>query len=216
MLQQEPERGVHLVGLDQLVVVQDQQHLLTGLGGQLVDQRGHQPLKRGWRRRAEQRGDPLGHARAHLVNGGGDMPPAPGRVVVAGVQRQPGDRPAAGPGPVGQQGGLAEPGRRAHQQQPPRQPLLQPLQQTGAGHEARRRAGHMQLGGQQSIGLAGARLRDGRSGRFGHRVLPRHRHTPGWDPGTPAHCRAPAAGAPTAVAPHRDGSLPIRALPPSG
>ena len=42
-----------------MVVVEDQQHLaVTGLGGQLVDQRRHQPLERRRRRRAQQRGRP--------------------------------------------------------------------------------------------------------------------------------------------------------------
>ena len=37
MLQQERQRGVHRLGVDQVVVVKDQQHLVvTGLGGQLV------------------------------------------------------------------------------------------------------------------------------------------------------------------------------------
>jgi hypothetical protein len=65
VVQQEPERGVHLVGVDQVVVVQHQQHLVR-LGGQLVDQGRHQALKRP-RRRPEQWGDPLADARPRPV-----------------------------------------------------------------------------------------------------------------------------------------------------
>jgi hypothetical protein len=156
---------------DHVVVVQDQQQLVPcGLGGQLVDQRGHQPLEGWWWRRTEERGDSLGEPGPHPVQGGDHMAPEPGGVVVALVQRQPGDRPLALPGPVGQQAGLAEPGRRADQHQPPRQTLVERLHEAWAGHKARRRMGKVQLGGQQLIRPARARLLDGRCGRFSHRA----------------------------------------------
>src|SRR5580693_256461 len=61
MLKQEFKRPVHLLGVDQVVVIEDQHRLvLAGPGGQLVDQRRHQPLERRRRRRPEQRADPLG------------------------------------------------------------------------------------------------------------------------------------------------------------
>jgi len=152
----------------QLVVVEDQQHLArTGLGGQLVDQRRHQPLERRWCWRAEQRVDPLGDPRAHPVQRSGGVAPKPCRIVVGCVQRQPRHRPLAAPGPVGQQGRLAGPGRGADQNQAPGQPLIQRLHQPRAGHEARLRAGHVQLGGQQHI-LFGNPGR-GRRRRLNHR-----------------------------------------------
>jgi hypothetical protein len=131
MLQQEPKRRVHCLGVDQVVVVQDQQHLAR-LGGELVDQGRDQPLKRRRGGRAEQRGDLLGDPRARPVQRGDHMPPEPRRVVVAAVQRQPGHRPPAAAGPVGQQAGLAEPRRRAHQQQPPA-PAPPPAVRSGVG-----------------------------------------------------------------------------------
>jgi hypothetical protein len=173
VLQQESERGVHRLGVDQLVVVQDQQHLArTGLAGQLVDQGRHQPLEGRRGRRAEQRGELPGDPGTHLVQRGHHMAPEPRRVVVASVQRQPGDRPPALPGPVGQQSGLAEPGRSADQHQPPRQPLVESPGQPWAGQEARLQAWQVQLGGQQPIRSAGARRPEGRCGRISHRALP--------------------------------------------
>jgi hypothetical protein len=129
VLEQEPERGVHRPSLDQLVVVDHQQHLAR-LGGQLVDQGGDQPLERRRGRRAQQRGELLGELRLHPVQGGQGVAPEPCRVVVAGVQRQPGQRPPGG-GPAGQQGGPAGPGGSADQDQPPGQPLLQPVPSRG-------------------------------------------------------------------------------------
>ena len=143
---------MHRLGVDQVVVVQDQQHLaVAGLGGQLVDQRRHQPLEGCRRRRAQQRADPLPDPRPRPVQRGNHVPPEPHRVVVGCVQRQPGHRAVARRDPVGQQGRLAGPGRGAHQDQPPRQPLIERPRQPRARHEPRPRARHVQLGRQQHI-----------------------------------------------------------------
>jgi hypothetical protein len=190
VLEQELERAVHLVGLDQVVVVQDQHHPVR-LGGQLVDQGAHQALERRRRRRPEQRGDLPGHARTHPVQGGDHVPPEPRRVVVALVQRQPADRSPTLPCPVAQQGRLAEPGGRAHQHQLPGRRRLQSVQQAPAGHEPRLQARQMQLGGHQPIPddtLAGR----GACGGFRHGAL--------LDPSR-AHCRTAAV---------------LTRLPPSG
>ena len=163
VLEQERNRLVHLLGVDQVVVVENQQQLiLAGRGGQLVDQRRHQPLERCWCRRAQQRAHPLGDARPRPVQRRDCVPPKPRRVIVTSVQRQPGHRPVAPPGPAGQQGRLAEPGRGAHQDQPPYQPLIERLHQPRAGHKARLQARHVQLGGQQHIPLRSSNPRMGR------------------------------------------------------
>ena len=139
---------MHLLGVHQVVVVEDQQQLvLARLDGQLVDQGRHHPLKRG-PQLAEQRGDPLADPRPRPVQRANHMPPEPHRVVVARVQRQPRHPAIARPDPVGQQHRLAEPGRGAHQDQPPGQPLAERPRQPLRRHEPRPRAGHMQLGGQ--------------------------------------------------------------------
>ena len=67
VLQQERQRHVHRPGVDQVIVIQDQQHLAVGPGGQVVDQRRHQPLERCQRRRPQQQAalSPTpGHARS--------------------------------------------------------------------------------------------------------------------------------------------------------
>ena len=134
VLQQERQRRVHRLGVDQVVVIEDQQHLaVAGLGGQLVDQRRHQPLEGCRRQRAQQQADSLPDPRAHPVQRGQRVTPEPHRVVVGCVQRQPGHRPVARRGQVGQQGRLTGPGRGTHQDQPPRQPFTERLYQRGRG-----------------------------------------------------------------------------------
>ena len=170
VLEQERQRRVHRLGVDQVVVIENQQHLaVAGLGGQLVDQRCHQPLEGCRRRGAQQEADSLPDPRARPVQRGYRVTPEPHRVVVGCVQRQPGHRPVARRGPVGQQGRLAGPSRGAHQDEPPRQPFTERLHQARAGHETRPRAGHVQLRGQQHIPLRHGRPRPGRRGRLSHR-----------------------------------------------
>ena len=137
---------------DQVVVVQHQ-HQVGLAGGELVEQL-----------RQDHLGEDVGRARAleqgerALPEAGLDHPerlddigPEPHRVVVAVVQRQPGDPPGAvvGPPPLGQQGGLARTGRGVDQAQPPLGPGLQQPVQPGPGDQPgpdRRRA---QLGPQE-------------------------------------------------------------------
>jgi hypothetical protein len=178
VVHQQPDQLVDRRRLDQVVVVQHQ-HVRIRPGGQLVDQRGHYRLERP-RRRVQQCGDTLPDPGVHLVQGGGDVAPEPRRVVVAFVQRQPGDRSRAVVGPVGQQGGLAEPGRGAHQGELAGGALGQPLQQPRAGQEPGAGAGRVQLGGQQHVPLGHAgrgHAGHGRAGRgrFSHRRLARSR-----------------------------------------
>ena len=159
-----------------MVVIQDQPDLVVGgLGGELIDQRRHQRLKRGRCRRAEQRAHPLFDSRVRPVQRGYRMPPEPGRVVVGRVQREPPGRAATVSDPVGQQDCLAVSGRGAHQDQPLRQPLIEPLRQPRPGHLARPRPRHMQFGRQQHIPPARAGPRSGRRGRLSHRDPHAHR-----------------------------------------
>src|SRR5262249_16827478 len=133
-------RGVHLLGADQVVVVQHQQRLPGGgTICQLVDQRGDHTLER-LQRGPEQLADPAADPRAGPLQRRCHIPPEPGRVIVTLIQRQPGHRPLAAARPSGQQRRLAGPGRRAHQDQPPRQPLIQPPGQPRAGPDSPPRA----------------------------------------------------------------------------
>ena len=120
VLEQEPERLVYQLRADHVIVIQDQQQRLicVRLAGYLVDQGRHQRLERRWRGGPEQRAHPLADPRPHPVQRGDRMPPEPGRVVVAGIQRQPGHWMPTAPDPLGQQDGLAVPGRRGEQDKP--------------------------------------------------------------------------------------------------
>ena len=138
-------------GLDQLVVVQDQHHLL-GLGDQIVDQHGQHRLQR--RLAALEQGiDPLTDPGPQLVQGGGDIAPEPRRVTVAGIQRQPGHRLPSAPSPIAQQAGLAETGRRTDQGEIVGRPLGEALQQPRTGQETGPGAGDVQLGREQAVPL---------------------------------------------------------------
>ena len=130
VLQQEPQRVVYLPGADHVVIVEDQQRLaVAGPGGQIVDQRCDEPLERGRRRGPGQRANPPGDSLVYLVQGGQHMTPEPDRVVVTGIQRQPRGRTPAVPGPVGQQDRLAVSGRRADQDQPLPESVIEPFRQ---------------------------------------------------------------------------------------
>ena len=135
VLDQEPERLMHLRRADHVVIVEDKQHLL--LPGQLVDQRRDQPLERRRRGRPEQRGHPVPDPGPRPVQRGHRVAPEPGRVVVPRIQRQPPSRMLAAPGPVRQQDRLAVPGRGADQYQPPRQALIEPVGQARPRHQVR-------------------------------------------------------------------------------
>jgi len=156
---------VYRPGIDQVVVVQDQQHLaVTGRRGQLIDQGRYQRLERMWRRRAH----PPGQSRPGHLQRGDHVAPEPGGVAVAAIQAQPRHGPPGAAGPVGQQRRLAESRRRAHQHPAPRQALAQRFHQTPARHETRLRPWHVQLGRQQEILPGHGNARRGRHRRVSH------------------------------------------------
>jgi hypothetical protein len=163
VLEQEPERGVHGLGIDQVVVVEHEQRLVRiRPGGELIDQRGHKSLVRRRCGRAEQRPYPFGEPRPALIQRGHTMAPESRRVVIADVQRQPCHRLLATPSPVGQQDRLAVSRRGADQHQPARQALVEALRQPRARYQVKARPGHIQLGGQQDIALRRCGLGCGR------------------------------------------------------
>jgi hypothetical protein len=92
------------------------------------------------------------------------MPPEPGRIVVASIQRQPRHRLPNAPDPLRQQDGLAVPGRRAGQDESSSPALVEPLRESRARHQIRPQPRHVQFGRQQDIAfVAGCgRLRCGR------------------------------------------------------
>ena len=156
VLDQERKRLVHLLRVDHVVVVEDKQGLLPG---QIVDQRRDQALERSRRWRAEQRSHPFAGPRTGPVQRGYRVAPEPGRVVVPRVQREPGDRVLAVPGPVGEQDRLAVSSRGGGQDEPPRQALIEPRRQPRPWHLAGARPRQVQLGGEQDIRPPGCHWR---------------------------------------------------------
>ena len=140
--------------LDELVVIQQERDLL-GPGDQLVDEGGHDRLQRRRLGPAEQWGEPLANGDPRPVQGRGDIPPEPHRIVVAGVQRQPGDRLPGLARPVAEQARLPEPRRGADQGQLPPRPRGEACQQPGTWQQAGTPLWHIELGGQQDIVVAG-------------------------------------------------------------
>jgi hypothetical protein len=196
--------------LDQVVVVQDQHHLL-GLGDQLVDQHGHHRLGR--RLAALEQGlDPLTDPGPHSVQGGGDIAPEPRRVAVADIRRQPGHRLPAAPNPIAKQAGLAEAGRRTDQGEGTGRPLAEALQQPWADQEAGPGPGDVQLGRQQAVPLRRRSIRWRGRGRLSHGELAGSCHPTGAFP-----WRLIVVGG--ASRPSRGAKIPLtshfRAMPPA-
>jgi len=181
-----------------MIVVQDQHHYAWHRG-QVVDQRSHHRLQRA-SGRAKQVGERLPGPFPRAAQRGGDVPPKPHRVVIAGVQRQPRHRPAAAPRPVGQHYCLTEPGRRAHHRQLTRQRPGQPLNQTRAGHQAVTPTRDMQLGRQQRVQPCRAILGRGRYLRFTHGM-----HPPWQEISLHADCRARRPAWPSETSRHTLG-----------
>ncbi len=156
VLQEEPERFVHRLRADHVIVIEHQQRAVRiRPGGQFVDQGCHQRFERRRSGRAEQRGNPFANCRTCPLKRSHHVAPEPGRVVIPCVQRQPRHRLLTAPRPVGQQDRLAVSGRRAHQDQPLGQAFIEPLRQPRARYEPRPWPGQVQLGGQQDISLGG-------------------------------------------------------------
>ena len=133
---------------DQLVVI-EHQHDLPRERGQRVDQHRQHGASQVGGGHAQRLPDVLAvEAGAGPVQRGHQMPAQPGRVVVARIEGQPGERPVlgrAGP-PLGHQGGLAEPGRRTDQHQLGGTGRHQPLDQRVPWHPIRARGRRVQLG----------------------------------------------------------------------
>ena len=154
VLEQEPDGRVHTFRTDQVVVVEDQQHVRqVWLGRDIVDQRADQRVVTRRRRWASQRPQPPGNARTRQVESGQHVAPEPYRVVVSLIEGQPGDRPGHVPGTLRQENRLAVTRRRGHQHQPAVQPVAELGRQPGARHQPRPRTRHVQLGGQQNVAL---------------------------------------------------------------
>src|SRR5262249_13216017 len=113
--QQEGDLLVAVALADHVIVVQHQDHGYRKRG-QLVDQGREYRSGDLWLRHAQRAQDALtAYLRACALQRTGHMPPQPAGVVVAAVERDPGERPVFGitGAPLRYQGRLAESGRGA-------------------------------------------------------------------------------------------------------
>jgi hypothetical protein len=133
-----------LAVVEQLEVVQDQR-----------DRRGHrrdggrEPREHGAQHRDAGRGQGLEHSRVdrlHPVQRDRDIAQQDHRVVVAPVDRDPGDPIPLPRGPLGQDRGLAIAGRGDHTDERRGLRVEQLLDQLGPGHDPRPGPGRMELG----------------------------------------------------------------------
>src|SRR5262249_55929900 len=146
MLQQEHQRIVHRPGVDQVVVIEHQHHLVLARdGGQLVDHRGHHALQRGRRRRAQRRAGPPAHPPPGPIQRPHPRPPHP--------PHHPPPPPAPARAPPPHPPPLPNPARAPPHPPPPPPPPTGAPPQANPSHKPRLRAGHVQLGSQQNIPL---------------------------------------------------------------
>jgi hypothetical protein len=161
MIDEERERLV-AVGVGHQVVVVQREHQLRLDRGQLVEQLGQGHLGQ-----EVDRASALQQLERHLPERGLDHPegfddigPEPHRVVVALVQRHPGDPPRwlVGHGPLGQQRGLSRSGGGVDQAQPSLCPLLQQPIEPGPRDQPSPDRWWVQLGPQQDRATGADRI----------------------------------------------------------
>jgi hypothetical protein len=150
VLEQERDAVVDLRLADQVVVV-EHQHDVRGRPRQRVDQRRQAGVLRGGRRRRQRGVDGLRDVEARPPERRGDVRPEANRVVVARVDRQPGERQPSGLGgaPLHEQRGLAGAGRRLDEGEAAMQPVPQALDQPRPRDVALAQPGRLDLGRQQ-------------------------------------------------------------------
>src|SRR6266404_2636943 len=91
-------------------------------------------------------------SRITVLQGGKQVGEEACRVIVLGLEREPGSRNGTRGQPVGEQGGLAEPSRCRKEDQCLFQALLQSLDQVGTMHQVWAQSRNVQFGGKQRIG----------------------------------------------------------------
>ncbi len=120
---EEPDPGVDVAVVDQVVVVEDQHHVIERIIDPVRDRRSDL-IDRRIARSADQTID-IDAERCRIVASGPvergrDMSPESDRVVVVGVEREPRSRGLATATPVGHEDRLSTAGRRTHQHHGPR------------------------------------------------------------------------------------------------
>ena len=88
MFEQKGERLVNGFGVHQVVIIENQHHLI-GKGGQLVEQRGQQHVAGRRLRRLEQPQQPFPDLRRNALQGSNKIGQKTAEIAIAFIQRQP-------------------------------------------------------------------------------------------------------------------------------
>lgn len=162
MTQQERDLVVAAAVLDLVVVIQHQDDRY-GDRGQLVEQDGEHRLGHVLGRPERGQDDITVDLRTSSLQGAHDMPPQVVGVIVASIQRNPGEPPtlARASTPLRHQSRLTEPRRRGHEHQPG-VGIRQVASQLSPLYPYLSRPGRMELGLHRP-GQARARLRQGQN-----------------------------------------------------
>jgi hypothetical protein len=110
--------------IDHVVVIEDQRHLI-GKRLELVEESRHHALTRNLSWGLQERKDPLSDTHTGALQSGHHVAPEPNRVAIVGIQGEPCNGPRHPVRPVGEQSGLAETSRRAHEGQFPDHRLVE-------------------------------------------------------------------------------------------
>ena len=137
-----------------MVVVEHQGKIVRNQR-ELVHEGGEDGLGGGGLGGAERTGQIAGHARDHPLQGSDDVGKEAGGVIVRGIQSEPAGTLASMAEPLGEERGLAETGRRRHQDQACRSPVVQEPGQAGTSHEVGARRTSIQLRRQETAFLRG-------------------------------------------------------------
>ena len=158
VVEQKGEGLVNRCGINQVVVVQDEDKIVRD-GGDFIEQGRQQRfggrrlrgLKRPQHPCAKIRRNPFGFAQGKRLQSRDEVSQKAGGVAIPFVQRQPGGRsyraPAGRGEPFADQRGFAKAGRGRDQRQFAVQTLVQPLDQAGAGDNLGARWGDKEFSG---------------------------------------------------------------------
>lgn len=151
MLEQKGQRPVDGLLADRVVVVEDQRERLSFLADAVDEGRQHRLDCR--RPSALPQPQPLAYVHPRRLQGGAEMRQKANRVVVALVQREPGDALMVALEPRSNERRLAETGGGTNERQLARFACIQALEQPGTGHQAGTCLRHEQFGRQERARL---------------------------------------------------------------
>src|SRR5690349_14740205 len=170
MIEQEAEGVVHWSGIDEVVVVQDEDEWVGDAGGDIVEHGGENRLGRRRLRGLERAHHPFAKSGRDGLQRGDEVRQKAGGVVVPRVQRQPCGWTGTPCQPLADQGGFPKAGRGRGEREGARQALLESLNKVDTGHQLRPRTGLVQLGREQRCEQLTARVSWGWSNQSQQRV----------------------------------------------